>query len=95
MIHKFRDMPANLNLRKNIYVFIDEAHPTTSGDLGNFLMAALPNASFISFAFFMISKFTDEGIPNPEKVADKVREAFKRHPNWKPARLTCGKPASR
>ena len=26
MIHKFRDMPANLNLRKNIYILIDEAH---------------------------------------------------------------------
>jgi hypothetical protein len=42
MIHKFRDMPANLNLRKNIYVLIDEAHRTTGGDLGNFLMAGLP-----------------------------------------------------
>src|SRR4029077_16352506 len=35
MIHKFRDMPANLNLRPNIFVLIDEAHRTTSGDLGN------------------------------------------------------------
>ena len=24
MIHKFRDMPANLNTRKNIFVMIDE-----------------------------------------------------------------------
>ncbi len=45
MIHKFRDMPANLNTRANIYVLIDEAHRTTGGDLGNFLMAGLPNAS--------------------------------------------------
>jgi type I restriction enzyme R subunit len=36
MIHKFRDMPANLNLRKNIFVLIDEAHRTTAGDLGNY-----------------------------------------------------------
>src|SRR5712691_2943918 len=48
-IHKFRDMPANLNLRRNIFVLIDEAHRTTGGDLGNFLMAGLPNASFIGF----------------------------------------------
>ena len=32
MIHKFRDMPADLNTRSNIYVLIDEAHRTTGGD---------------------------------------------------------------
>ena len=56
MIHKFRDMPANLNLRKNIYVFIDEAHRTTGGDLGNFLMAGLPNATFIGFTGTPVDK---------------------------------------
>ncbi len=56
MIHKFRDMPANLNLRKNIYVLIDEAHRTTGGDLGNFLMAALPNATFIGFTGTPVDK---------------------------------------
>jgi type I restriction enzyme R subunit len=56
MIHKFRDMPANLNLRKNIYVLIDEAHRTTSGDLGNFLMAGLPNATFIGFTGTPVDK---------------------------------------
>lgn len=50
MIHKFRDMPADLNTRSNIYVLIDEAHRTTGGDLGTFLMAGLPNASFIGFS---------------------------------------------
>jgi type I restriction enzyme R subunit len=49
MIHKFRDMPADLNTRVNIYVLIDEAHRTTGGDLGNFLMAGLPNATFVGF----------------------------------------------
>ncbi len=49
MIHKFRDMPANLNARSNIYVLIDEAHRTTGGDLGNFLMAGLPNATYLGF----------------------------------------------
>jgi type I restriction enzyme R subunit len=49
MIHKFRDMPADINTRPNIYVLIDEAHRTTGGDLGTYLMAGLPNASFIGF----------------------------------------------
>ncbi len=48
-IHKFRDMPANLNQRQNIYVLVDEAHRTTGGELGNFLMAGLPNATYIGF----------------------------------------------
>ncbi len=48
-IQKFRDMPADLNTRSNIFVLIDEAHRTTGGDLGNFLMAGLPNASYIGF----------------------------------------------
>ncbi len=56
MVHKFRDMPANLNTRKNIYVLIDEAHRTTGGDLGNFLMAGLPNASYIGFTGTPIDK---------------------------------------
>ena len=40
-------MPADLNTRSNIYVLIDEAHRTTGGDLGNFLMAGLPNATHL------------------------------------------------
>ena len=50
MIHKFRDMPADLNTRPNIYVLIDEAHRTTGGDLGTCLMAGLPSATFIGFS---------------------------------------------
>jgi type I restriction enzyme R subunit len=56
MIHKFRDMPANLNTRRNIYVLVDEAHRTTGGDLGNYLMAALPKATFIGFTGTPIDK---------------------------------------
>ena len=48
-MQKFRDMPANINTRANVYVLIDEAHRTTGGDLGNYLMAGLPNATFIGF----------------------------------------------
>ena len=55
-IQKFRDMPANINARQNIYVLIDEAHRTTGGDLGNYLMAGLPNASFIGFTGTPVDK---------------------------------------
>ncbi|HUT72139.1 MAG TPA: HsdR family type I site-specific deoxyribonuclease [Desulfatiglandales bacterium] len=56
MIHKFRDMPENVNPRSNIYVLIDEAHRTTGGDLGNFLMAGLPNATYVGFTGTPIDK---------------------------------------
>jgi type I restriction enzyme R subunit len=56
MIHKFRDMPAEVNERKNIYVLIDEAHRTTGGDLGNYLMAAIPNATYIGFTGTPVDK---------------------------------------
>jgi type I restriction enzyme R subunit len=55
-IHKFRDMPANLNTRSNIFVLIDEAHRTTGSDLGNYLMAGLPNASYLGFTGTPIDK---------------------------------------
>jgi type I restriction enzyme, R subunit len=55
-IQKFRDMPANINARSNIYVLIDEAHRTTGGDLGNYLMAGLPNATFIGFTGTPVDK---------------------------------------
>ena len=41
-IHKFDDIPADINTRKGVTVLVDEAHRTTGGDLGNYLMAALP-----------------------------------------------------
>jgi len=56
MIHKFRDMPASINERKNIFVLIDEAHRTTQGDLGNYLMAGIPNATYIGFTGTPIDK---------------------------------------
>jgi type I restriction enzyme R subunit len=56
MIHKFDDIPANLNMRSNIIVLIDEAHRTTGGDLGNYLTGALPNATFIGFTGTPIDK---------------------------------------
>jgi type I restriction enzyme R subunit len=49
MIHKFDDIPKDINTRENIFVLVDEAHRTTGGDLGNYLMGALPNATYIGF----------------------------------------------
>lgn len=49
MIHKFEDADKNLCTRDNIFVFVDEAHRTTGGDLGNFLEAAIPKATMIGF----------------------------------------------
>ncbi len=49
MIHKFDKRPANLNNRERVIILIDEAHRTTGGNFGNYLMAALPNATYIGF----------------------------------------------
>ena len=56
MIHKFRGLPADLNDRKNIYILIDEAHRTTGGDLGTFMLSAMPNATFIGYTGTPIDK---------------------------------------
>ncbi len=56
MIHKFRGLPENLNTRKNIYVLIDEAHRTTGAELGTFVMAAMPNATFVGYTGTPIDK---------------------------------------
>ncbi|GIU81645.1 MAG: type I restriction endonuclease subunit R [Acidobacteria bacterium] len=58
MIHKFDEADANLNTRTNIFVLIDEAHRSTGGDLGNYLMGALPNATFIGFTGTPIDRTT-------------------------------------
>jgi type I restriction enzyme R subunit len=78
MIHKFNDMPANANLRKNIYVLVDEAHRTTAGDLGNYLLASMPNATFIGFTGTPIDKiaygkgtFKTFGIDDDKGYLDK------------------------
>ena len=58
MIHKFDKRPANLNNRESVVVLIDEAHRTTGGDFGNYLMAALPNATYIGFTGTPIDKLS-------------------------------------
>lgn len=49
MIHKFDRIPEAMSTRTNIFVLVDEAHRTTGGDLGNYLLAALPNATYLGF----------------------------------------------
>lgn len=84
-IHKFRDMPADINGRANIFVLIDEAHRTTSGDLGNYLMAGIPNAVFIGFTGTPVDKtaygrgtFKTFGTADPDGYTHKysIRESI-------------------
>lgn len=50
MIHKFDGADANLSDRGDVFVLIDEAHRSVTGPtLGNYLVAALPNATLIGF----------------------------------------------
>ena len=49
MIHKFNEIEANICIRDNFYILIDEAHRSIGKDLGNFMMAALPNATIFGF----------------------------------------------
>ena len=87
MIHKFRDMPADINTRSNIYVLIDEAHRTTGGDLGNFLMAGLPNATYLGFTGTPVDKTAygkgtfktfgcedDQGYLHKYSIADSIED---------------------
>jgi len=48
-IQKFEGMPANICLRENVFMLVDEAHRSTGADLGNYLMGALPSATYIGF----------------------------------------------
>lgn len=56
MIHKFEGMAPDINKRPNIYVLVDEAHRTTGGDLGNYMMGAIPNATYLGFTGTPIDK---------------------------------------
>lgn len=78
MIHKFDDLPAAINTRANIYVLVDEAHRTTGGDLGNYLMGALPNATYLGFTGTPIDQtaygqgtFKTFGADDPQGYLDK------------------------
>jgi type I restriction enzyme R subunit len=77
-IHKFDEMPAALCTRDNVIVLIDEGHRSTEGDLGTYLMAALPNATLIGFTGTPVDKsaqgkgtFKLFGRDDPEGFLDK------------------------
>jgi type I restriction enzyme, R subunit len=86
MIHKFDDIPEAINTHANLFVLVDEAHRSTGGDLGNYLLGALPNATFIGFTGTPIDRsahgkgtFKVFGIDDPEKrYLDKytIRESI-------------------
>src|SRR5208337_2211921 len=78
MIHKFEGIPEKINQRSNVFVLIDEAHRTTGGDLGNYLMGALPNATYIGFTGTPIDRtaygkgtFKTFGTDDPKGYLDK------------------------
>lgn len=77
-IHKFDDIPAGISPRENIFVLIDEAHRTTGGELGTYLMAALPNATLFGFTGTPIDRgargrgtFSVFGMDDAEGYLDK------------------------
>ncbi len=85
MIHKFDDIPPNINTRRNVFVLVDEAHRTTGGDLGNYLMGALPNATYVGFTGTPIDRtahgkgtFKVFGCEDPKGYLDKysIRESI-------------------
>jgi type I restriction enzyme R subunit len=85
MIHKFDGIAAKINERKNIFVLVDEAHRSTSGDLGNYLMGALPNATYLGFTGTPIDQtahgkgtFKVFGADDPKGYLDKysIRESI-------------------
>ena len=55
-IFKFKDAQANINLRDNIIVMVDEAHRTQEGDFGQRMRMALPNAFFFGLTGTPINK---------------------------------------
>lgn len=85
MIHKFDDIPGEVNTRENIFVLVDEAHRSTGGKLGNYLMGALPNATYIGFTGTPIDRTTHGkgtfkvfGTDDPKGYLDKysIRESI-------------------
>ena len=78
MMHKFDDIKADSCTRPDFYVLIDEAHRSTGGDLGNYLMGALPKATLIGFTGTPIDKtaqgrgtFKTFGTEDPDGYLDK------------------------
>jgi len=78
MIHKFDELPAHVRPESTFFVLVDEAHRSMEGTLGTYLMAALPNATFIGFTGTPIDKtaygkgtFKTFGRDDPSGFTDK------------------------
>ena len=91
MIHKFKGMPKDINTRDNVFVLVDEAHRTTSSDLGNYLMAALPNATYFGFTgtpvdrilygkgtFKIFGKDDEKGYLDKYSIAESIEDGTTR-----------------
>ena len=87
MIHKFDSADKNLCTRENVFVLIDEAHRSTGGDLGTYLMAALPNATLIGFTgtpidltaygkgtFKVFGKEDEQGYLDKYSIAESIED---------------------
>jgi len=71
-------MPAAMIRRDNVYVLEDEAHRTTGGALGNYLVGALPSATYVGFTGTPIDRtahgkgtFKVFGVNDPKGYLDK------------------------
>jgi len=85
-IQKFEGIPSKLNASGEIYVFVDEAHRSTGGKLGNYMMGALPNATYIGFTGTPVSRTSGKndtfimfGREDPEGYLDKygIKESIR------------------
>ncbi|NQU03982.1 MAG: HsdR family type I site-specific deoxyribonuclease, partial [Syntrophaceae bacterium] len=87
MIHKFDGIPKNICPRANVTVMLDEAHRSVGGDLGNYLVAALPQATLIGFTgtpidktaygkgtFKIFGKEDDNGYLDKYPVAESIED---------------------
>ncbi|MCL5267110.1 MAG: HsdR family type I site-specific deoxyribonuclease [Bacteroidetes bacterium] len=87
MIHKFDGIRKDSCTRSDFFVLIDEAHRSTGGDLGNYLMGALPNATLIGFTgtpidktaygkgtFKVFGKEDDKGYLDKYSIGDSIKD---------------------
>jgi type I restriction enzyme R subunit len=95
MIHKFDKADADLCARDNVFLLVDEAHRTTSGDLGNYLVAALPNATMIGFTgtpidriaygkgtFKIFGKDDEKGYLDKYSIAESIEDGTTKALNY-------------
>lgn len=85
MIHKFDGIEKDSCTREDFYVLIDEAHRSVNKDLGNHLMAALPNATMFGFTgtpvdktssgkgtFKIFGKYDSEGYLDKYPISESI-----------------------